>query len=109
MQNSLTSVDVDLTSPVKVGEGCYRRDLPSRNGVRVWIVDIEPGAQWPHVDQHDTFGEDVFVVSGELIEGEEVFSPGTFLAFEPHSKHRPRTTTGVRLFGFNVVPQIAST
>jgi hypothetical protein len=59
-------VDVDAAPEIQVGPGCVRRDLPSRNGVRIWIAD------------------------------------GSFVQFEPHSRHRPRTLTGVRLFGFNL-------
>jgi anti-sigma factor ChrR (cupin superfamily) len=100
-----TSVDVDDTAEVRVGPGCVRRDLPSRDGVRIWVVDIAPGSEWPHVDTHDGFGEDIFVVSGELIEGDRTIPAGSFVQFAPHSQHRPRTLTGVRLFGFNMQRQ----
>jgi anti-sigma factor ChrR (cupin superfamily) len=70
-------------------------------GLRVWMVDMAPGAEWPHVDQHDAYGEQVLVISGEMIEGERRVGPGLFLNFGPGSSHRPRTETGVRLFGVN--------
>lgn len=98
----LSPIDVDEVAPIVVGPGCLRRDLPSRPGVRVWVVDMEPGARWPYVDNHDAQGEDVVVMSGELIEGEARFGPGTYLHFGPGSSHQPRTETGVRLFGFNL-------
>jgi hypothetical protein len=104
IEPTFSAVDIDSVTPLEIGEGCYRRDLPSRNGVRIWIVDMEPGAEWPHVDLHDQSGEDVFVFSGELIEGERRLGAGSFLAFSPFSKHRPRTETGVRLFGINLLP-----
>ena len=94
---------IDDIEPVKVGPGCLRRDLRSGSGVRVWAVDIEPGAEWPSVDEHDARGEDVFVVSGELIEGGSRFGPGSYLHFGPNSSHRPRSERGVRLIGFNLV------
>ncbi|MEO7755045.1 MAG: cupin domain-containing protein [Dokdonella sp.] len=94
--------DVDDLAAIEVGVGCTRIDLPSGKHVRIWIVDMAPGAQWPHVDQHDAQGEEVFVVSGELIEGEQRYGAGHFLSFAPHSRHRPRTESGVRLFGFNL-------
>ena len=94
---------VDAAPAVLVAPGCTRRDLPSNAGVRIWIVDIAPGAEWPHVDHHDLFGEEVFVVSGELIEGEHRYGPGQHLSYAPHSSHRPRSETGVRLFGFNLI------
>ncbi|NTX50730.1 cupin domain-containing protein [Myxococcus sp. CA039A] len=97
-----SSVRIDDIEPVIVGPGCLRRDLPSTRDVRVWVVDMAPGAQWPSVDVHDT-GEEVFVVSGELIEGEQRLGPGTYLFFPPASHHQPRTETGVRLFGINLV------
>jgi hypothetical protein len=99
----LEPVRVDDVVPVEVGPGCRRRDLPSTAGVRVWVVDMDPGSRWPHVDVHDETGEEVYVASGELIEGERRFGPGTYLFFHPHSRHQPRTETGVRLFGFNLV------
>ena len=98
----LLPIDIDEVAPITVGPGCLRRDLPSRAGVRVWVVDMEPGARWPYLDQHDARGEDVVVMSGEMIEGEEHFGPGTYLHFGPDSSHQPRTETGVRLFGFNL-------
>ena len=99
----LEAVRVDDLPPVEVGNGCYRRDLPSTAGVRVWVVDISAGAEWPHIDEHDAAGEELFVVSGELIEGDFRFGPGTYVFFKPGSSHRPRSEKGVRLFGFNLV------
>lgn len=96
-------VDVDAASEMQVGPGCVRRDLPSRDGVRIWIVDMAPGSEWPRVDAHDGNGEDIFVVRGEIIEGDRTINAGSFVQFAPHSRHRPRTVTGVRLFGFNLV------
>lgn len=99
----LDAVRVDDIAPVEVGNGCYRRDLPSTAGVRVWVVDISPGSEWPHIDKHDAAGEELYVVSGELIEGDLCFGPGTYVFFKPGSSHRPRSEKGVRLFGFNLV------
>lgn len=98
----LRAIHVDDVAVVVVGPGCTRRDLPSGDGVRAWIVDIAAGAQWPHTDHHDVQGEEVYVVSGELIEGDRRYSAGYSLTFGPHSSHRPRSDTGVRLFGINL-------
>lgn len=98
----LTAIDIDTVPSVTVGPGCLRRDLPSRAGMRVWVVDMAPGAEWPHVDEHGAGGENVFVVSGEMIEGDRRLGPGTYLNFGPNSSHRPRTEKGVRLFGINL-------
>jgi anti-sigma factor ChrR (cupin superfamily) len=94
---------VDAAPLVTVGPGCTRRDLRTNAGARAWIVDIAPGAQWPHVDQHDALGEEVFVVSGELIEGDRRYGPGQHLSYAPNSRHQPRSDIGVRLFGFNLL------
>lgn len=101
--NELLSVNIDEVAPIFIGPGCYRRDLPGTAGVRVWIVDMDPGSQWPHVDHHDEHGEELYVVRGEVIEGGQRFGPGTYVLFQPNSSHQPRTETGVRLFGFNLV------
>jgi len=74
----------------------------------VWVVDMEPGSQWPYVDDHDT-GEHYYVVQGEIIEGDMRFGAGTYVRFAPDSQHQPKTDSGVRLFGFNLDrPTIAS-
>lgn len=96
------AIRVDDIAPIEVGPGCFRRDLPGTDGVRVWIVDIMPGSQWPHTDRHDAAGEEVYVVSGELIEDDQRFGAGTYVLFHPDSTHRPRSEKGVRLFGFNL-------
>jgi hypothetical protein len=98
----LTILDPDQVEPVIVGPGCLRRDLPATHGLRAWIVEMEPGAEWPHVDQHDIHGEQVLVLEGVMIEGDRHIGPGSYLNFGSHSSHRPRTETGVRLFGINL-------
>lgn len=97
----LTVMDPADVEPTIVGPGCLRRDLPSAAGLRVWIVEMAPGAEWPYVDYHDAHGEQVLVLEGEVIEGERRLGPGSYLNFAAHSSHRPRTDTGVRLFGLN--------
>jgi anti-sigma factor ChrR (cupin superfamily) len=101
----MLSLQIDDVVPIEVGPGCLRRDLPSADGVRVWVVDMAPGSRWPHVDVHDETGEEVYVVSGELIEGDRRFEAGTYLRFGPGSSHQPRTERGVRLFGLNLLPK----
>jgi len=100
--------DVNIMPQVQVSPGCVRIDLPSRDGVRIWIVDMAPESEWPYVDDHDGNGEDIFVVHGELIEGDRTIPAGSFVQFAPNSRHRPRTITGVRLFGFNLLSRSAA-
>ncbi len=97
------STEIDAVPAVVVGPGCTRRNLPANAGVRTWVVDIAPGAEWPYVDCHDEHGEEIFIVSGELIEGDRRYRPGQHLSYAPHSRHRPRSEIGVRLFGFNLL------
>ena len=103
---ALRTLQLDDAAPVEIGPGCLRRALPGTGGVRVWVVDMAPGSQWPRVDVHDA-GEGVYVVSGELIEDEQRFGAGTWLCFAPGSSHQPRTESGVRLLGFNPVAESA--
>jgi anti-sigma factor ChrR (cupin superfamily) len=95
------AVHVDEVAPIEVGPGCYRRDLPSTSNVRVWVVDMDPGSTWPYVDEHGT-GEEIYIVSGEVIESGRRYGAGTYIFFEPGSSHQPTTETGVRIFGINL-------
>lgn len=97
---NVETLRTDQVPRIAVGDGCYRRDLPSIAGVRAWIVEMSPGSQWPHVDEHPD-GEDVYVIDGEMIEGDRRFPAGSYLHFAPGSSHRPRTDGGVRLIGWN--------
>lgn len=106
MENSPFSgvtADVAAMPVIEVGPGCVRRDLPAAPGVRVWVVDIAAGAEWPSVDHHSD-AECAFVVSGTLIEAGRAYPPGTYVRFEPGTSHRPSSPDGVRLFGINYEP-----
>jgi hypothetical protein len=99
----LTTFDIDDVPLTEVGPGCRRRALKARDGLRLWVVEMDPGAEWPHVDHHGPGGEDVLILSGELIEGERRIGPGTYMHFRANSSHRPRTEIGARLYGFNLL------
>ncbi|WP_344385193.1 cupin domain-containing protein [Streptomyces thermolineatus] len=94
-------MDVDGVPPAEAGPGVLVRALPGVPGVRTWVVDLAPGAEWPSLDVHEACSEGYFVVSGEVVEGDRVHGPGTYVAFGPGTSHRPRTETGARVFGFN--------
>ena len=96
----MRALHVDAAPAAEVGPGCLRRDLPAVAGVRMWVVDMAPGAQWPSIDHHDT-GESYYVIHGEVIEGEARHGAGSYVCFAPDTRHRPRTETGVRLIGLN--------
>ena len=101
MNLSFDAMNIDDVTPIEVGPGCYRRDLPSNAGMRVWIVDMEPGSTWPVVDEHDT-GEEFYVIRGEVIEGDRRLGAGMYATWTRGSSHRPYTETGVRLIGINL-------
>lgn len=100
MKNVPEATRIESAPSIEIGPGCYRKDLPFNGTVRVWVVDMMPGSEWPFVDHHDT-GEGFLVVSGEIVEGDRRFGVGTYVAFDRGSRHQPRTETGARLFGFN--------
>jgi hypothetical protein len=94
-------VDIDDVPAEELAPGIHVRMLPGMEGIRTWVIDLDPGAEWPDVDVHETYGEAYFVVSGEIIEGDRTYGPGTYMAMGAKTSHRPRTETGVRAFGFN--------
>ncbi|NUS39733.1 MAG: hypothetical protein HOQ02_12015 [Lysobacter sp.] len=94
---------LDRAPAVEVGPGCTRRALPAPAGLRAWVVEMAPGSRWPHVDDHP-HGELYVVLEGEVIEGDARHGAGSYVHFAPGSMHRPRTDTGVRLFGINPIP-----
>lgn len=98
----MTAVQVDDIAPVEVAAGIMRRRLPHTEYARGWLIDFAPGTEWPEVDVHAT-EERYYVVSGEVIEGEERHGPGTYVVFAPGTRHRPRTETGARMLGITIL------
>jgi quercetin dioxygenase-like cupin family protein len=94
-------VHVDEIEAAQVAPGIVRRTLPASSRARGWLIDFEPGTEWPEVDHHE--GEErYFVLSGEVIEGEQRHGPGTYVVFAPGTSHRPRTDVGARMLGINL-------
>lgn len=72
-----------------------------RNGVhRALRVELAAGASWPGVDHHIPGPEEVYVLSGDFIDGEHHFPPGTFVHYPAGSSHTPRSESGCALFVF---------
>lgn len=99
----MRSVEIDAVDPIEVGPGCRLRMLPVDGPVEAWVAEIDAGCEWPEVDEHDAFGESYWVISGEMIEGDGRFGAGTYVAFGPHTRHRPRSDVGARVVGFNLL------
>jgi len=95
-------VDIDAVAPVDVGPGIIRRTLPTTDRARGWVIDFAPGSQWPSMEVHEE-EERYFVLSGEVIEGKRRHGAGSYVVFAPGSRHRPRSDTGARMLGINLV------
>ncbi|MER7845732.1 cupin domain-containing protein [Kitasatospora sp. NPDC096077] len=92
---------VDDVEPVPVGLGIVRRRLTSTEHARAWLIDFAPGSRWPEVDLHHA-EERYYVLSGEVIEGEERHPAGSYVVFAPGSRHRPRSESGARMLGITL-------
>ncbi|MEU6378201.1 cupin domain-containing protein [Streptomyces sp. NPDC046909] len=101
-QGEKTVTQTDDVEPERVAPGILRRRLPRTAHARGWLIDFAPGTQWPDVDVHAT-EERYYVLSGEVIEGEERHGPGSYVVFAPGSSHRPRSEKGARMLGFTVL------
>lgn len=64
-------------------------------GAGAVLLRMAPGTSYP-VHRH-TAGEDVYVLDGILIVGEERLGAGSYLYSPPGSVHAPRTEQGVTL------------
>lgn len=69
-----TVVQVDEVAPVEVTPEIVRRRLPRIEYVGGWLIDFAPGVEWPEVDVHAP-EERYYVLSGEVIEGDERHGP----------------------------------
>ncbi|MDH6705721.1 mannose-6-phosphate isomerase-like protein (cupin superfamily) [Kitasatospora sp. MAA19] len=102
MRDLKTVVRVEEVAPVDVAPGIVRRRLPVTGYASGWLIDFAPGSEWPDVDVHAT-EERYYVLSGEVIEGNERHGAGSYVVFAPGSRHRPRTEGGARMLGITVL------
>jgi len=96
------SLNVDDVRPVEIAPGILRRQLPKTEYAGGWVIDFAPGTQWPEVDNHRT-EERYYVISGEVIEGEQRHGAGAYVVFAPGSRHQPRTEIGARMIGISLM------
>ncbi|HEX5594661.1 MAG TPA: cupin domain-containing protein [Micromonosporaceae bacterium] len=99
--NVVQFLHLDEVEPVEVAPGITRRRLPATDQARGWVIDFAPGTQWPEVDVHQA-EERYYVLSGEVIEGEQRHGAGTYVVFAPGSRHQPRTEVGARIIGISL-------
>ncbi|GAA1698884.1 hypothetical protein GCM10009765_55410 [Fodinicola feengrottensis] len=99
MTPQLHAMVIDDVESTEIFPGITRRALPSGGQVPVRVFDMAPGTVWPQVDVHDR-DELIYIVSGELVEGETRYRAGMYLYYEPGTKHQPATDEGVRLLLF---------
>ncbi len=70
------------------------RDVVKRE--LVGFLRAEPGAHYP-LHRHATT-EEIFMLEGDLIIGDEVFGPGDYIHSRPGSSHAPHTRGGCKFF-----------
>lgn len=89
--------EIKVTSP---GDGVRVRTLWQDGVKRALEVEFDAGAQWPGLDYHVPGPEEVYVLSGDLDDGANVYRAGTFLHHPAGSSHSPRSAEGCKLFVF---------
>lgn len=98
---SLNVTHIDDVPRTLVAKGIYRRDLSTTAFARGWLIDFEPGSQWPEIDHHAT-EERYLVLSGEVLEGNRRVPAGSYVVFPGGSSHRPSSETGATILGINI-------
>jgi ChrR Cupin-like domain/DinB superfamily len=82
------------------GPGISITDLWSEGAHRALRVDFAPGAKWPGLDHHIPGPEEVYVLSGDLVDEGRRFTAGTFVHYPAGSSHSPHSESGCSLFVF---------
>lgn len=78
-------------------EGLFRSPLyRSDSGENVAIERLEPGAQWR--DRGETGGEEILVLDGSLLYGDQFCGRGVWLRFPPGQERSLASKTGCRLW-----------
>ncbi|HUR82274.1 MAG TPA: DinB family protein [Thermoanaerobaculia bacterium] len=103
-----SSEDMHLTGIVpgtnlgekQIAEGIRVRTLWADGVKRALEVEIDAGAAWPELDHHVPGPEEVYVLSGELGDGKNVFPAGTFVHHPAGTSHVPQSAGGCKLFVF---------
>ncbi len=84
----------------RITDGIRVRTLWAEGVKRALEVDIDAGAKWPELDHHVPGPEEVYVLSGDLNDGANVFPAGTFVHHPAGTSHVPQSASGCRLFVF---------
>lgn len=69
-------------------------------GAHANVLEMDPGAAWPHRDLHEPGPEEVYVVAGTFNDGARDHPAGTFLHAPAGSWHIPASPAGCTLFLF---------
>lgn len=92
-KNTATDSDWQQTAPGRERFSLY--DEPN-NPEKIYLSRLAPGTQVQN-HTHDG-GEEVFVISGELRDGDGRYSAGSWMRFPDGSSHAPWTDTGCVLY-----------
>lgn len=104
MHNSLVrSQDLDWTPHATPGVtvAIVHRDEVKRE--LVGFLQAEPGVRYPF-HRHAAI-EEIFMLEGDLVVGDEVYSAGDYIRSHPGSSHAPYTNGGCRFFFHTSIDQ----
>lgn len=100
-QPGYTSIALDEAPAIEIFPGIRRRPLwTGENGAHAQVLEMDPGASWPHRDVHEPGPEEVYVLSGTFEDGAREYAAGTFIHAPAGSWHIPASSTGCALFVF---------